>query len=63
VNNENLDLLNKSKTPGHCGFFLANPQRGPMTDFVSPKVLEDRQDIEYYINESSICTKHKFDQK
>jgi hypothetical protein len=29
MDRDNLDLLNKSKTPGYCGFPLANLQKGP----------------------------------
>jgi hypothetical protein len=59
-----MDLLNKSKTSGPCGFPLTNLHLAESVDYgPSPKVLEDRKDIAYYINEFSICTKHKFDQK
>jgi len=34
-----LDLLDKSKTLGHCGFPLANPQKMPMIYFV-PESIE-----------------------
>jgi hypothetical protein len=29
-----LDLLNQSKTPGRCGFPLANPHKGESLHFV-----------------------------
>ena len=34
-----LDFLNKPKTPGHCEFPLANPQKGPNIHFVTESNL------------------------
>ena len=45
-----LCLLNQSKTPGRCGFPLANPQKGLSRDFV-PKSM-----IAKYINLFYICS-------
>jgi hypothetical protein len=34
LDNDILDSLNKPEIPSHCGFALANLQRGPMTHIV-----------------------------
>ena len=60
MDRDNLDLLDKSKIPGHCGFPLANLHSAESLHFVpAPTVTEDHQNIAYYISQSSIFTLYK----
>jgi hypothetical protein len=39
MNHDILGLLDKSKTPGRCGFPLANPHSGESRDFASSLIV------------------------